>query len=130
VVWGLGVALFSGLIAILVSITVGRKVATPAASTRPSVPFSAPSAGTLADSALALGHTVAPAPVRVLQAEQITAAPAAPVLSAPPLRSPAIPIGKRRAPGNTTRPHAEPVNCNPPYRIDASGVRRVRFECL
>jgi hypothetical protein len=41
-----------------------------------------------------------------------------------------VPTSRRASSSTAARPRTPALDCNPPYRIDASGVRRVRFECL
>jgi hypothetical protein len=55
---------------------------------------------------------------------------------APVVAAESIPLAQASVPNATppvkrTVQHATPhAECNPPYRIDASGVRRVKPECL
>ncbi|MES1177399.1 MAG: serine/threonine-protein kinase [Myxococcales bacterium] len=119
VVWGLGIALLAGTVAVIVSLTSGHPASAPAVSNQaPALVTAPPSAQ---DSEPVLAPTL---PV----AELATASAAPEPPPAPPLSS-ATP-SKHRAASKPARPAAAAPNCNPPYRIDASGVRRVRFECL
>lgn len=64
----------------------------------------------------------APAAVPIVQLDQLPAAPQ--IAKAKPAASASVKTA------HTGRTPASSVSCDPPYRIDASGVRRVRFECL
>jgi eukaryotic-like serine/threonine-protein kinase len=64
--------------------------------------------------------------VPIVQLEQLERAPRA-ASPRPTVRS--KPATSARA-ATTVRVAVPTRDCNPPYRIDASGVRRVRFECL
>jgi len=64
--------------------------------------------------------------VPVVQVEQLAAAPSP---SKPDSANAVVPAIRRTAPSTAARTRPA-LDCNPPYRIDASGVRRVRFECL
>ena len=69
---------------------------------------------------------VGTASVPIVQLDELPAAP-----QNERLRS--VVAGAHPVTVKVTRPKRTPaasVNCDPPYRIDASGVRRVRFECL
>ena len=76
--------------------------------------------------ALASASPSATLSVPIVQLDQLPAAP--PVV---PIRSsvPGVGVAAVKATHNEAPP-ASSVNCDTPYRIDALGVRRVRFECL
>jgi hypothetical protein len=64
--------------------------------------------------------------VPIVQLEQLPA-------TAEVARPKSVVSGAKPVSAKSSRPErssAAPVDCDPPYRIDASGVRRVRFECL
>lgn len=58
----------------------------------------------------------------------VVAADAMPLAPAPSASVAKVPVRKPPQPLAVSPPHGR--NCNPPYRIDASGVRRVKPECL
>jgi serine/threonine protein kinase len=65
----------------------------------------------------------------VIGADAMPLAPATPSAAVLPITKPA----KKPASHTVSQaqpPSARPKSCNPPYRIDASGVRRVKPECL
>jgi serine/threonine protein kinase len=78
----------------------------------------------------------APAPTKL----RVEARPAAPVVTSKPATKPAAPALAKRAPvpeAPATKPApvaADPApaaaSCDPPYRIDERGIRRVKRECL
>jgi serine/threonine-protein kinase len=65
--------------------------------------------------------------VPIVQVEQLAPAP---LPSKPESANAVVPAPRRASPSTAARTRSPAVDCNPPYRIDASGVRRVRFECL
>jgi hypothetical protein len=72
----------------------------------------------------------AQAPVSALPAHEHTpTAPAIAPQSAILVRK-AVPSKRRQVFDKLPQRPAEAKDCDRPYRIDASGVRRVRFECL
>jgi len=60
----------------------------------------------------------------IVRVEQLASAPIAPARNSIMHKGVSL---KRTAPRRAAPPAQD---CNPPYKIDASGVRRVRFECL
>jgi hypothetical protein len=77
-------------------------------------------------SASATAAIPAPILVPIVQLDEL---PAAASVAPPRSAGPAANHASVRA-THSEPPVAAPVNCDLPYRIDASGVRRVRFECL
>ena len=137
-VWGAGLAVLASFVAIIASTTSARAPillranARPASGVQPSAP-SAPAHDALpvadvdASRPVAIVATEQAEPVPVVQLDQLDElAPVPPANSAEPKRKPRS-VTKASLKG---RAPASSPNCNPPYRIDASGVRRVRFECL
>ena len=101
-------------------LTPATHAATEASTTQPPSP-AAPVASAVApasDSASA---------VPVVQVEQLAAAP---LPAKPESANAVVPASRRASPSTAARTRSPALDCNPPYRIDASGVRRVRFECL
>ncbi|MET0794561.1 MAG: serine/threonine-protein kinase [Polyangiaceae bacterium] len=133
--WALSLALLASCVALLAGATSLRRVLSPTVSIAHSSAAKAPSGSALARHSQALtepaaplavpsGELDAPAPVPTVQLDELV--PSAPTSSATQ-RSKLRLRAKAAHPEQVT---AAASNCNPPYRIDASGVRRVRFECL
>lgn len=89
-----------------------------------SSPRSSASAATPVVNAAAATVQAATVEVPVIRLEQLETAPAT-VARLPAARKPTS--VKRMVPPRVAAPAPD---CDPPYKIDASGVRRVRFECL
>jgi len=134
---GVGMALIVGSLTVIGVASLRHRVtALVASSARPSpfmpegkrpaaptaVPINAP-----ADRSHALPvSSSANLSVPIVQLEQLPAT--ADVARPKSVVSGAKPVSAKTS--HSERSSAAPVNCDPPYRIDASGVRRVRFECL
>ncbi|MCA9623052.1 MAG: protein kinase [Myxococcales bacterium] len=134
----------AGVLGILLAVVYfARK---PAAEVEPEIATSPPEVGT---TEVAAERMTSPEPSGVpstptASAEPVEAPPSIPA-SAP--RPTTVPVPWPRPPGPSTpasaappvpapvpapppSPSAAAPNCNPPYRIDASGVRRLKPECL
>jgi len=137
---GVGLALLVSSLTIIGIASFRRHVAAAAASSARPAPFvpehklpvtpTTVPMNTAPEHPLALASASAEPPatvsVPVVQLDQLPAAP-----QVAPLRS--VVAGAHPVAVKTTRSErtsASAVDCDPPYRIDASGVRRVRFECL
>lgn len=76
------------------------------------------------------------APATVVPSERATAPPSEratppPSASAPPTAAPTVLKKQRAAPAPATTPSARPASpCDPPFRIDAAGVRVFKEDCL
>ncbi len=135
-VWGASIAVLASFVAIIASAASTRRPlsfradASPASDMQPSVP-SAPSPPAYDLLPVADVHALRPAvivpaedglPVPVVQLDELS-----PIPEAAPLDPKSKPRSAWKA---TLKARASTPNCNPPYRIDAAGVRRVRLECL
>jgi len=97
----------------------------PSGARAPSVREAANTATSQAKSALVSASSVAApatAAVPIVQLDQLPEAPRATRLKS------ATPVSAKTA--RSERKPAPAIDCDPPYRIDAAGVRRVRLECL
>jgi eukaryotic-like serine/threonine-protein kinase len=132
---GVGLALLAGLLGVIAHASLRRHFPTVAAASARSVTSSSESrlpAGAVALTATpaAVAFASATAPIPIVQLAELAELPEAPLVA--PLRS-AASGAKLRTSVRAARRERTPVpsvNCDPPYRIDAAGVRRVRFECL
>jgi serine/threonine-protein kinase len=137
---GVGLALLVSSLTVIGVASSRRHVPAVAASSARPAPFmpehqlpAAPTAAlmnTPAEHPLALASANAGLPatvsVPVVQLDQLPAAPRVAPLR--PVVSGVHPVSVKTT--RSERTAAASVNCDLPYRIDASGVRRVRFECL
>jgi len=137
---GVGLVLLVSLLTVIGFASSRRRVAAVAASSARPAPFMAerklPSGPTAAPMGAAAEHPLtvpsassaapAVASIPIVQLDQLPATESVPRLR--PTASGASPVAVKTT--RSERPSAASVDCDPPYRIDASGVRRVRFECL
>ncbi len=124
--WGLGVTLLVLLIGAL-GFAAGRPGAIAVSSTESGLKPRTAAADAASASPVSSTPTSA---VPVLQVDQLATAPQPTQLGSDeaPVATTAKPAAPVKAVRN--RKPALSVNCKIPYRIDASGVRRVRMECL
>jgi eukaryotic-like serine/threonine-protein kinase len=125
VAWRVGMGILVGS-AVAIAIASSRPHPAQIAASSLNSPPSAQATKVLHDDSGALVALDANVQVPVVQLEQLEKAPRAVSQSPTPHRKPAVSVKAAAA----FRAPAKARDCNPPYRIDASGVRRVRFECL
>ena len=106
-----------------VSSTPDRKPTVTSTSTKAEHPIASASAHAIAAASASAAASVS---VPVVQLDELPAAPR--VVQRRSGASGSNPVAVKAT--RSERTSAPSAQCDPPYRIDASGVRRVRFECL
>jgi serine/threonine-protein kinase len=147
---GSGVPLALGVIGLLLCGSIGAAwlaLRTPAGGTAPGTTppdALAPPTAVAAASSVAAPPSASPEetaeaattaqPVVTPAAERAAPAPAPPPTTAPPKTAPAVQQARPSAPPASAAPPPVPkkpaVNCNPPFIVDAQGVKRAKPECL
>jgi len=136
---GVGLALLVSVLTVVGFVSSRRDVGTLTTSSARRAPHTAQHQPPLAPGA----SSNAPAKSLIASASASASASATATVSVPIVQLDQLPATPRfsrsavssSAPASVKTTHAAPapvpsVNCDTPYRIDASGVRRVRFECL
>jgi eukaryotic-like serine/threonine-protein kinase len=130
-VWGTGFALLPASIAILISVESVRPPAVPVVSSRARPSSASLSATAPVEPLAASAEGIrAQAPVSALPAPGHT--PTAPAIAPQSAILVRKQVPSKRSQMSDKLPQRSELakNCDLPYRTDASGVRRVRFECL